>query len=106
MTLRSGSASRFTAFVHHLGRRSPKRYAAPVAAHQTQDDVIVPLPQGTDVDWLHNLRAAGQGVIDLGGRSLEVDKPAVVDMVGGFQLWTSAAPGRTLDSGGCSEVLF
>ncbi len=49
-------------------------------ARQSHQDVIIPLPYGTDVDWLRNLLAAGQGVIDLEGRSLQVDEPAVVDI--------------------------
>jgi deazaflavin-dependent oxidoreductase (nitroreductase family) len=69
-----------TATVHHVGRRSGTTYATPVRAHQTPQDVIVPLPYGPNVDWLRNLRAAGHGVVDIGGRSLEVDEPAVVDI--------------------------
>jgi hypothetical protein len=47
---RSGSS----AIVHHVGRRSGTSYATPVIAHQSEDDVIIPLPYGTDVDWLRN----------------------------------------------------
>jgi deazaflavin-dependent oxidoreductase (nitroreductase family) len=73
---RSGSS----AIVHHIGRRSGRPYATPVIAHQTGRDVIIPLPYGTDVDWLRNLLAAGEAVVDLEGRSLGVDEPAVVDI--------------------------
>ena len=73
---RSGSS----AIVHHVGRRSGTPYATPVIAHQSEGDVLIPLPYGTDVDWLHNLLAAEHAVVDLEGRSLEVDEPAVVDI--------------------------
>jgi deazaflavin-dependent oxidoreductase (nitroreductase family) len=80
VALRFSGRSGLTAIVRHVGRRSGTPYATPVMAHQTHQDVIIPLPYGTDVDWLRNLLAAGLGVVDLQGRSLEVDEPAVVDI--------------------------
>jgi deazaflavin-dependent oxidoreductase (nitroreductase family) len=68
------------AVIHHVGRRSGSPYTTPVMAHESHQDVIVPLPYGTDVDWLRNLQAAGHGSVDLQGRSLQVDEPAVVDI--------------------------
>ncbi len=35
-----------TATVHHVGRRSGTPYATPARAHQTHQDVIIPLPYG------------------------------------------------------------
>jgi deazaflavin-dependent oxidoreductase (nitroreductase family) len=78
--LRFSGRSGPSAVVHHVGRRSGTPYATPVIAHQTHQDVIIPLPYGTDVDWLRNLLAAGQAVVDLQGHSRRVDKPAVVDI--------------------------
>jgi len=72
--------SGLSAIVHHVGRRSGTTYATPVIAHRSHQDVIIPLPYGTDVDWLRNLLAAGQAVVDLQGHSLKVDEPAVVDI--------------------------
>ena len=80
LVLRFSGRSGLSAIVHHVGRRSGTPYASPVIAHQTHDDVIIPLPYGTDVDWLRNLLAAGQAVVDLEGRSLVVNTPAVVDI--------------------------
>jgi deazaflavin-dependent oxidoreductase (nitroreductase family) len=80
LMLRVSGRSSLSAIVHHVGRRSGTPYVTPVIAHQTHQDVIIPLPYGTDVDWLRNLLAAGQAVVDLGGSSLRVDKPAVVDI--------------------------
>ena len=48
-----------SAVIHHVGRRSGTPYATPVVAHQANHDVIIPLPYGTEVDWLRNLLAAG-----------------------------------------------
>ena len=69
-----------SAIVHHIGHRSGRPYVTPVIAHQSGEYVIIPLPYGTDVDWLRNLLAAGQAVVDLEGRSLSVDEAAVVDI--------------------------
>jgi deazaflavin-dependent oxidoreductase (nitroreductase family) len=68
------------AVIHHVGRRSGTPYTTPVMAHASHREVIVLLPYGTDVDWLRNLQAAGHGAVDLEGRSLQVDEPAVVDI--------------------------
>jgi deazaflavin-dependent oxidoreductase (nitroreductase family) len=76
--LRFSGRSGLAAIVHHIGRRSKTPYATPVIAHQTHQGVIIPLPYGTEVDWLRNLIAAGEAVVELGGRSATVDEPAVV----------------------------
>jgi hypothetical protein len=47
---------------------------------QSEGDVIIPLPYGTDVDWFRNLETAGQAIVDLEGCSLTVDGPAVADI--------------------------
>lgn len=69
--------SAHAALLHHVGRRSERAYMTPVTAHRSEDTIIVPLPYGTDVDWLRNLQAAGQGVVELDGRSVTVDQPEV-----------------------------
>lgn len=88
--LRFAGRSHLTAVVHHVGRRSGKPYAAPVIAHRSRQNLIIPLPYGTDVDWLRNLLAAGEGVVDLKGRSLQVDEPMIVeidDVMGLLPTW-------------------
>ena len=66
------------ALLHHVGRRSGKAYATPLTAHRSEDTIIVPLPYGTETDWLRNLQAAGQGVVELEGHRFSVDEPEVV----------------------------
>ncbi|MDJ0925702.1 MAG: nitroreductase family deazaflavin-dependent oxidoreductase [Acidimicrobiia bacterium] len=70
--------STHAALIHHVGRQSGKAYVTPVTAHRSEDTIIVPLPYGTEVDWLRNLQAAGEGVVKLGGRSFTVDELQVV----------------------------
>lgn len=93
-----------SAVVHHLGRRSGTRYATPVIAHQSQQDVIIPLPYGTDVDWLRNLLEAGQAVVDLEGHSLRVDEPGVVDIDDVVDLLPASIV-RTVRFNGAREAL-
>ena len=70
--------SAHAALLHHVGRRSGKVYSTPLTAHRSEDTIIVGLPWGTEVDWLRNLQAAGQGVVELAGRSFTIDEPEVV----------------------------
>lgn len=67
-----------SALLHHVGRRSGTAYKTPLTAHRSDDTVIIPLPYGTETDWLRNLQAAGEGVVELDGRSFSVDEPEVV----------------------------
>ena len=94
----------FSAVVRHEGRRSGTRYATPVIAHQSHQDVIVPLPYGTDVDWLNNLLATGRAVVDVEGRSLKVDQPIVVDIADVIHL-LPAPMVRTVRFNGAREAV-
>ncbi|MFD5246105.1 nitroreductase/quinone reductase family protein [Amycolatopsis sp. NPDC058340] len=69
----------YTAVLRHTGRRSGKSYATPVVANRTENGFIIPLPYGTEVDWLRNMRTAGHATIDLKGDSYEVVNPTIVD---------------------------
>lgn len=66
----AGSKHWYAAVVEHTGRRSGKQYATPVAAEQTPDGFIIPLPYGVGVDWLRNVLAAGHATIRADGPKL------------------------------------
>jgi deazaflavin-dependent oxidoreductase (nitroreductase family) len=102
--IRFSGRSGQSAIVHHVGRRSGTPYATPVIAHQTSQDVIIPLPYGTDLDWLRNLRAAAQAVVDLEGHSVRVGEPAVVAMNDVIDL-LPAPMVRTVRFNGAREAL-
>lgn len=70
--------SKYSALLHHVGRRSGKTYLTPLTAHRSGNTLIVPLPYGTETDWLRNLQAAGRGVVELEGQSFTVEEPEVV----------------------------
>ena len=80
VTLRFSGGSGLSATVHHVGRRSGTSYATPVIAHRSHEDVVIPLPYGTEVDWLRNVQAAGQAIVDLDGRTFRGDQPMVEGM--------------------------
>jgi deazaflavin-dependent oxidoreductase (nitroreductase family) len=70
--------SKHAALIEHVGRNSGTTYQTPVTAHRAEDTIIVPLPYGTEIDWLRNLQAAGDGIVKLENRSFTVLDPEVV----------------------------
>lgn len=70
--------SAHNALLHHVGRRSGKEFVTPLTAHRAENTIIIPLPYGIETDWLRNVQAADQGVVELEGRSFTVDEPEVV----------------------------
>ena len=67
-----------SALLHHVGRKSGRAFVTPLTAHKSEDTLIIPMPYGTETDWLRNLQAAGRGVAELEGRRFSVDEPEVV----------------------------
>jgi len=65
--------------VDHVGRRSGKRYTTPTGAHVTGDTIVIPLSFGNVSDWARNVRAGGECVVRLGGRSYHATQPRFVD---------------------------
>ncbi|MCU7729409.1 hypothetical protein ODJ79_37320 [Actinoplanes sp. KI2] len=78
MLLVAGRRHWYAAKLHHVGRRSGRPYTTPVVAEPVPGGFVVPLPYGSGVDWLRNVRAAGEAVIDLHGVPYAVDRPQVV----------------------------
>jgi F420H(2)-dependent quinone reductase len=50
---------RMAAQIHHVGRRSGKKYVTPAAARRAGDRIVIPLTFGNRSDWALNVRAAG-----------------------------------------------
>jgi deazaflavin-dependent oxidoreductase (nitroreductase family) len=69
----------FYALVVHQGRVSGKAYATPVVAAQKDGLIFIPLPYGSDTDWLLNVQAAGGCKVKMQGKIYETDNPEVVD---------------------------
>jgi deazaflavin-dependent oxidoreductase (nitroreductase family) len=66
------------ALVHHVGRKSGRRYRTPVLAFPIESGTLTPLPYGTDTDWVLNLLADGGGALEALGRRTAVANPRVV----------------------------
>ncbi len=69
----------YAAAIRHTGRRSGRHYATPVVADQVANGFVVPLPYGTDVDWLRNVQESGTAAISVGGRTYDVVEPEIID---------------------------
>jgi deazaflavin-dependent oxidoreductase (nitroreductase family) len=64
--------------VLHVGRRSGRRYATPLAVHRRGDRLFVPLTYGPDARWCLNVLAAGGCRMRLHGRELAAVRPRVI----------------------------
>ncbi|WP_167097330.1 nitroreductase family deazaflavin-dependent oxidoreductase [Mycobacterium sp. DL592] len=75
----AGTKYWYASVIRHTGRRSGKNYATPVVADRVGDRFIVPLPYGTQVDWLRNVLTAGRARISSRGETYEVVAPQIID---------------------------
>ena len=73
-----GGKIRPCAVVHHRGRRSGNEYETLVLAFERGGTIAIALTYGPNVDWAHNLLAAGEGMIELGGGPSSIVKPRLV----------------------------
>lgn len=76
----AGEPGAAAAVIRHLGRRSGAPYATPIGVYPMDDDFLVYLPYGPDVDWLRNIRAAGSAELRVDGRTHRVT-PQIVEPV-------------------------
>jgi deazaflavin-dependent oxidoreductase (nitroreductase family) len=67
------------AVVHHVGRKSGKRYRTPVVAFPSAEGFTIPMTYGRDVDWGRNLIASRGGEVQQMGRHFAVRNPRIVD---------------------------
>ena len=75
----AGTRYWYASVVHHTGRRSGKEFATPVVVERVGDQFIVPLPYGTQVDWLRNVLTAGRARITTKGQAYDVASPEIID---------------------------
>jgi len=69
----------YAAVMRHTGRRSGRHYATPVVADHVVNGFLIPLPYGTDVDWLRNVQDSGRAAISVGGHTYDVVEPEIID---------------------------
>lgn len=75
----AGTKYWYASVIRHTGRQSGKHYSTPVVADRVGDRFIVPLPYGTQVDWLRNVLTAGRARISSRGETYEVVAPGIID---------------------------
>jgi hypothetical protein len=63
----------------HRGRTSGREYSTPVRIDEIADGFLVPLPYGTDTDWLKNIQAADGATIRFQGQDVAVNQPEIID---------------------------
>jgi deazaflavin-dependent oxidoreductase (nitroreductase family) len=66
------------AVVHHVGRKSGRRYRSPVVAIPSGHGYVIPMTYGRDVDWARNMLAAGGGELARMGRRERLRNPRIV----------------------------
>jgi deazaflavin-dependent oxidoreductase (nitroreductase family) len=68
------------AIVHHVGRKTGRRYRAPVVAIRSRDGFVIPMTYGRDVDWARNVVRARGCELDRLGRRIRLRKPRIVGL--------------------------
>jgi len=58
--------------VHHVGRKSNRRYETPVLAFVDDGRLSIALNYGAAADWVQNVLAAGEFSLERGGQTLEI----------------------------------
>ena len=66
------------AVLEHRGRRTGRRYEAPLAARRVAGGFVIALSFGAQVDWYRNLVAAGRGSLRWRGHTYLVGPPEVI----------------------------
>ena len=69
----------YASVISHPGRRSGKRYSTPIVADRVGDRLIIPLPYGTQVDWVRNVITAGSADVTSKGHTYHVVSPELID---------------------------
>ena len=70
------------AVVHHVGRKSGRRYRSPVVAFRTAAGSVIPMTYGRDVDWARNLVHARGGDLEQMGERFMLRNPRIVGFKG------------------------
>lgn len=75
----AGTRYWYASVVEHTGRRSGKRYSTPVVADRVGGDILIPLPYGTQVDWVRNVLTARGATVIHKGETLAAESPELID---------------------------
>lgn len=74
------------ASLHHVGRRTGRRFRTPVFAFRTPRGVVIALTYGPGVQWLRNLEAGGDARMVRRGQVLALSDPVRLNGEAGARL--------------------
>lgn len=75
----AGGAHSPWGLIEHIGRISGRVYRTPVSPRAIDGGYELPLPYGTDVQWVKNILASGQARIQYHDTIVELDQPEIVE---------------------------
>lgn len=64
--------------LEHVGRATGAVHRTPVTPHLVDDHVFIPLPYGTDVQWVQNVLVGGHCRVQLHETIYDLDEPRIV----------------------------
>jgi deazaflavin-dependent oxidoreductase (nitroreductase family) len=64
--------------VYHIGRKSGNTYQTPVIVDRVEDGFMFALTYGEEVDWYHNVQAAGKCELLWQGKMFKLESPEKV----------------------------
>ncbi|MCL1600037.1 MAG: nitroreductase family deazaflavin-dependent oxidoreductase [Actinomycetia bacterium] len=74
----AGQPGAYASVIRHIGRKTGTLYETPIGPFATDNGFVVPLPYGSDADWVKNVLAEGSAVIVNEGSTYQVDGPEIV----------------------------
>jgi deazaflavin-dependent oxidoreductase (nitroreductase family) len=94
--------------LHHVGRKSGKEYRTPVVAFAARPEqeivAVVPLPWGSNTDWVRNTMSSGTARLTRGGSDYLVKDVRVVPAYEVVD-WLARVPSMLLSALGIEEFL-
>jgi deazaflavin-dependent oxidoreductase (nitroreductase family) len=94
--------------LHHVGRKSGKEYRTPVVAFAARPEqeilAVVPLPWGSNTDWVRNTMSSGTARLTRGGSDYLVKDVRVVPAYEVVD-WLTRVPSMLLSALGIEEFL-
>lgn len=66
------------AIVHHVGRKTGRRYATPMNVFRDGDSWVMALTYGAEVQWVRNVLAAGGCELEVRGRRVRLTDPELI----------------------------
>lgn len=76
----AGTRFWYASSLQHTGRRTGQHFVVPVVAEPTDGGFVIPLPYGSDVDWLKNVLASGTCSIRHRGEEHDCGEPVVLGL--------------------------